>query len=219
MPCIILSLHQYKIAKRCMLYYHIWEPICHKWLSFVLPCVWDQYWIPTGPAHYLITLLAHYLVNHTLCLLMLSDNIMVEKSEKVKWSQADDAILLDMLTTTKIRGDWGDNNPKKTVWVECTQALSGSEKKLGGVAKWADTIQGRWQKVCLVNHTIYTYTDKDAQLKQEYDTVKELQGLSVLHSRGMFCLTWAEWLWLWRFARCTWSLCLRYSVRAEGSWA
>ena len=42
---------------------------------------------------------------------------------------------------------------------------------------------------------------------------------SVLHSSGMFCLTWAGWLWLWCFAHCTWSLRFRYSVRAADSWA
>ena len=78
---------------------------------------------------------------------------MVEKP-KAKWSQADDATLVDMLITTKIRGNWGDNNPKKTVWVECMQALSGSEKKSGGIPKRADTIKARWQKVCL-NHILY----------------------------------------------------------------
>jgi hypothetical protein len=78
---------------------------------------------------------SHWSSPPSLFSLALSNGPMVEKLEKVKWSQADDAILLHQLTTTKSRGDWGDNNPNKTVWVECVQALLGSKKKLGGIAK------------------------------------------------------------------------------------
>ena len=45
------------------------------------------------------------------------------------------------------------------------------------------------------------------------------QHSMVLCSSRTFCSTWARWLWLWRFACCTWSLCFRYSVRAAGLWA
>ena len=103
---------------------------------------------------------------------------MVEKADKVKWSQADNVTLVHTLTATKNKGDWGDNNPKKLVWVECTKALAGSKKKSGGIAKQPDTIRGRWSKVCLLSHTICYCTDEGTQLKLEYDIVKELWGLS-----------------------------------------
>ena len=82
-----------------------------------------------------------------ICLLPPSDSTMVER-EKVKWSKADNATLIHMLTTTKIRGDWRDNNPKKTIWIECVDDLEGSKKKPGGIAKQANVIISRWGKVC-----------------------------------------------------------------------
>ena len=60
---------------------------------------------------------------------------MVAKADKVKWSQANDVMLVHMLTAIKNKGDWGDNNPKKLVWVECMKALVGSKKKSGRIAK------------------------------------------------------------------------------------
>ena len=103
---------------------------------------------------------------------------MVEKADKVKWSQADNAMLVHMLTAMKNKGDRGDNNPKKLVWVECTKALAGSEKS-GRITKQLDTIRGRWSKVPhLLSHTICYCTDEVTQLKLEYDVVKELRGLS-----------------------------------------
>ena len=132
----------------------------------------DQYRVPSGPAHHFFALI------HSPFFLTFSDGTMVEKADKVKWSQADDATLVHTLTATKNKGDWGDNNPKKLVWVECTKALAGSEKKSGGIAKRPDTIRGRWSKVRLLSHTICYCTDEGTQLKLEYDVVKELRGLS-----------------------------------------
>ena len=81
------------------------------------------------------------------CLLIFSDGTMEGKKDKVKWSQANDAMLLQTLTAKKSEGHWGDNNPKPPVWAECTRALAGSEKRSGGIAKRADAIKSRWQKV------------------------------------------------------------------------
>ena len=84
---------------------------------------------------------------------------MVEKADKVKWSQAYNVMLVHMLTAMKNKGDWRGNNPKKLVWVECTKALAGSEKS-GGITKQPDTIRGRWSKVPhLLSHTICYCTD------------------------------------------------------------
>jgi hypothetical protein len=103
--------------------------------------IWDQYQVIPSLVHPLHALFA---------LLAFSNSTMEEKKEKVKWSQADDMTLLHMLATEKNEGHWGDNNPKPTVWVECAQALAGSEKQLGGITKQASTIKGRWQKVCFI---------------------------------------------------------------------
>ncbi|KAH9037596.1 Myb/SANT-like DNA-binding domain-containing protein [Lactarius pseudohatsudake] len=88
---------------------------------------------------------------------------MDEKQDKnpVKWSQADEAMLLHTLADEKANANWGDNNPKKVAWTACECALADSEKKSGGTAKSAQAIKNRWQR-----------------LKQEYDVVKEIRGLS-----------------------------------------
>ena len=91
----------------------------------------DQYQVPSGPAHHFFALA----LIHLPFFLTFSDGTMVEKADKVKWSQADDAMLVHTVTTAKNKGDWGDNDPKKLVWVECMKALVGSEKKSGGIAK------------------------------------------------------------------------------------
>ena len=134
-----------------------------------------QYWVPSGLAHHFFALS----LIHSPSLLTFSDGTMVAKADKVKWSQANDVMLVHMLTAIKNKGDWGDNNPKKLVWVECTKALVGSKKKSGRIAKWPDTIRGRLSKVPhLLSHTICYCTDEGTQLKLEYDVVKELWGLS-----------------------------------------
>ncbi|KAH9021386.1 Myb/SANT-like DNA-binding domain-containing protein [Lactarius pseudohatsudake] len=88
---------------------------------------------------------------------------MDEKQDKnpVKWSQADEAMLLHTLADEKANANWGDNNPKKVAWTACECALADSEKKSGGTAKSAQAIKNRWQR-----------------LKQEYDVVKQIRGLS-----------------------------------------
>ncbi|KAH9022583.1 hypothetical protein EDB85DRAFT_2151721 [Lactarius pseudohatsudake] len=88
---------------------------------------------------------------------------MDEKPDKnpVKWSQADEAMLLQTLVNKKAKANWGDNNPKKVAWTVCERALADSEKKSGGTPKSTQAIKNRWQR-----------------LKQEYDVVKEIRGLS-----------------------------------------
>ena len=75
---------------------------------------------------------------------------MEQKKDKVKWSQADNALLVHTLNAEKNKGSWGDNNPKDPIWMECVNKLAGSEKKSGGVAKQKDAIKSRWQRVCLL---------------------------------------------------------------------
>ncbi|KAH8981369.1 hypothetical protein EDB86DRAFT_3087156 [Lactarius hatsudake] len=145
---------------------------------------------------------------------------MDEKQDKnpVKWSQANEAMLLHTLADEKANANWGDNNPKKVAWTACERALADSvtppagrrsalkapaaglaeddlgihapmyhcwhpagspgpapgprqsawseivtdsEKMSGGTAKSAQAIKNRWQR-----------------LKQEYDIIKEIRGLS-----------------------------------------
>ena len=115
----------------------------------------DQYQVPSGLAHHFFALA----LIHLPFFLTFSDSTMVENADKVKWSQADNVMLVHMLTAMKNKGDWRGNNPKKLVWVECTKALAGSEKS-GGITKQPDTIRGRWSKVPhLLSHTICYCTD------------------------------------------------------------
>lgn len=117
---------------------------------------------------------------------------MEPKKEKVKWSQADDALLLHTLTLEKNKGCWGDNNPKDTTWMECVKKLAGSEKQAGGVAKKKDAIKSRWQKVCPLSYYSIHTIDKRAQLKQEYDVVKEIRGLSGFGWDPQLCTVTAD---------------------------
>ncbi|KAH8993776.1 Myb/SANT-like DNA-binding domain-containing protein [Lactarius akahatsu] len=88
---------------------------------------------------------------------------MDEKPDKnpVKWSQADKAMLLQTLVDEKAKANWGDNNPKKVAWTACERALTDSKKKSGETPKSIQSIKNRWQR-----------------LKQEYDVMKEIRGLS-----------------------------------------
>ena len=70
------------------------------------------------------------------------------KTSAVKWSQSDEAVLLDTLADEKRDGkNWGDNNPKPAAWTKCEEALKGSEKRSGGIAKTAKAIKSRWNWV------------------------------------------------------------------------
>ncbi|KAH9012949.1 hypothetical protein EDB83DRAFT_2233518 [Lactarius deliciosus] len=86
---------------------------------------------------------------------------MSKEKNSVCWHAATDATLIHMLTDQKAKKNWGDNNPKKVAWTVCEVALAGSEKNSGGMPKMANAIKNRWQ-----------------QLKQEYEVIKELRGLS-----------------------------------------
>ena|ERR1700761_3789049 len=119
---------------------------------------------------------------------------MDKKQEKssVRWSPADEAKLLQVLADQKQKNNWGDNNPQPTVWVECEIALRHSEKRSGGTPKIAKAIKSRWHRVCLLFQTICTSTDKCAQLKQEYECVKELRGLSGFGWDPQLCTVTAD---------------------------
>ncbi|KAI9441114.1 Myb/SANT-like DNA-binding domain-containing protein [Lactarius psammicola] len=84
-----------------------------------------------------------------------------EEKNVTKWSCVDEATLVHTLAEQKTKGNWGDNNPKKSAWTACEIALAGSEKVSGGSAKAQPAIKSRWQ-----------------HLKQEFDIVKKLRGLS-----------------------------------------
>lgn len=90
-----------------------------------------------------------------------------------------DAALVHMLTDQKIKGNWGDNNPKKVAWSACKTALAGSEKNLGGTLKTVTAIKNQWQRVSFMScdifeHTVYSCINAPLQLKQEYEVIKEL---------------------------------------------
>ncbi|KAH9168569.1 Myb/SANT-like domain-containing protein, partial [Lactarius sanguifluus] len=77
------------------------------------------------------------------------------------WSEADKATLVHTLASEKAKSNWGDNGPKKVAWTACEVALLGSEKTSGGTPKTIQSTKNRWQRI-----------------KQEFETVKELRGLS-----------------------------------------
>ena len=127
------------------------------------------------------------------------DNTTKTKSS-LKWTDADDAILVAALAKAKVNSEWGDNNPKKVVWTACEAALKGSKMESGGAPKIGNTIKNRWNKVsttsictCMLVYLI------SQQLKQEYDTIKELCKLSGFGwDDAKMCVTaphnvWAEY--------------------------
>jgi hypothetical protein len=67
--------------------------------------------------------------------------------EKTKWTSADEALLIEVLTREKAKGTWGDNNPKPIAFTACETALAGSEAVSGGSVKGIQAIKSRWQRV------------------------------------------------------------------------
>jgi hypothetical protein len=100
-----------------------------------------------------------------------------EKSA-TKWTTADEATLLLTLCNEKSNGSWGDNNPKPSAYTACELALAGSEKISGGGPKVLSAIKSRWQRVPHSFVDIFSLSDQIDQLKQEFDIVKQLRGLS-----------------------------------------
>ncbi|KAH8978076.1 Myb/SANT-like DNA-binding domain-containing protein [Lactarius hatsudake] len=84
-----------------------------------------------------------------------------DKDAMNRWSEADEATLVHTLASEKAKSNWGDNGPKKVVWTACKVTLLGSEKTSGGSPKTLQSIKNRWQRI-----------------KQEFEIVKELRGLS-----------------------------------------
>jgi hypothetical protein len=82
-----------------------------------------------------------------------------KKDEKnSKWSDTNNAVLVQTLTDKKANSTWADNNPKKTSWTVCKLALRGSKKVSGGVPKTVAAIKNRWHKVSLCIKSIYVCT-------------------------------------------------------------
>lgn len=61
--------------------------------------------------------------------------------------QANDTMLIDTLAQQKVKGNWGDNNPKLRAWVVCIDALARSENEASGVCKTLTIVKSQWQKV------------------------------------------------------------------------
>ena len=119
--------------------------------------------------------------------------MMDKKQEKSSvWSQADEAKLLQVLADQKQQNNWGNNNPQLTVWAKCKIMLRHSKRWSGGTPKLAKAIKSRWHWVCLLFQTICASTDKCAQLKQEYEYVKELWGLSGFGWDPQLCTVTAD---------------------------
>jgi hypothetical protein len=75
-----------------------------------------------------------------------------ERNSAVKWTQADEATMVNTLAESKkIKGNWGDNNPKSGAWTMCAVALKDSKKWSGGIPKTAKSISSRWNRVSLLS--------------------------------------------------------------------
>jgi hypothetical protein len=53
----------------------------------------------------------------------------------MKWTSADEALLIEALVKEKLKGNCGDNNLKPVAYTACEVVLAGSEKVSGGSRK------------------------------------------------------------------------------------
>ncbi|KAG1719539.1 uncharacterized protein EDB91DRAFT_1065513 [Suillus paluster] len=81
---------------------------------------------------------------------------------KTVWKSSDDAVLIATLLKEREEGHQSDSGFKLKSFVACTEALKGSEKTSGGVAKTSGSCHDRWGKACL--------------LKKDFAVIKKLQS-------------------------------------------
>jgi hypothetical protein len=105
-----------------------------------------------------------------------------DKTSAVRWSQSDEALMLDTLTDMKREGKhWGDNNPRPEAWTKCEGVLKGSEKRSGGGPKTAKSIKSRWNRVSTPSWTRCTNdnvhsSNKSTTVSRSSDACLALDG-------------------------------------------
>ena len=95
---------------------------------------------------------------------------------KTAWTSEDEEVLVSTLLEEKKKGNWGDNNPKKTAWVACEKALKDSEKVTKSCRKDVASIKSCWQRVSVSPVVESMHTQGYMQLKQSYDRVKHIRN-------------------------------------------
>ena len=76
--------------------------------------------------------------------------------KQAKWSSADDATLIQVLTDQQAAGNQADNSWKRCVWQAACTELAGSELHSGGAPKTASKCHTRWDKVNIF-YLVYIY--------------------------------------------------------------
>ena len=76
--------------------------------------------------------------------------------KQAKWSSADDATLIQVLTDQQAARNQADNSWKGCVWQAACTELAGSELHSGGAPKTASKCHTRWDKVNIF-YLVYIY--------------------------------------------------------------
>jgi hypothetical protein len=77
---------------------------------------------------------------------------MPSTSTKTVWKSNDDAVLIATLLKEREEGRQSDSGFKPKSFVACAEALKGSEKTSGGIAKSSGSCHDHWGKVCLLSN-------------------------------------------------------------------
>lgn len=99
--------------------------------------------------------------------------------KQTKWSAANSAELIRVLTEQQAAGNQADNAWKGCVWTAAELALRDSELISGGAKKDAKKCNGHWDKVrtkCL--YLLYMSLIYTLKLKAEFLAVQRLRGMS-----------------------------------------
>jgi len=99
--------------------------------------------------------------------------------KNARWSQEDNAVLIDLLKSHQSKGHQSDSGWKGIVWTACEEALRGSESRSGGGPKTASGCKEHWHSVRLsFGDMLYTPRLIWDQMRKSYLTVKKLVNQS-----------------------------------------
>jgi len=106
-------------------------------------------------------------------------------STKTVWKSSDDAVLVATLLKEREEGRQSDSGFKPKSFAACAEALKGSERTSGGIAKTSGSCHDHWGKVCLLlsNHFTTCFDVLSAQ-------------------KGLRCRQTAQgtvWIWLGQY--------------------
>ena len=76
-------------------------------------------------------------------------------STKTVWKSNDDAVLVATLLKEREEGRQSDSGFKPKSYIACAEALKGSEKTSGGVAKTSGSCHDHWGKVHPIFYVLY----------------------------------------------------------------